>query len=224
MKAGAVAVVVFCVVGFGFGQYPQAQGGLTPAEIEEAIAFGATHEPEPYLLRHAGSENAPLAVGAVYTPFLRVVFQARAAARQGERLTPSDVTGAMAAPLAYIAFRWYCCDRNEAPELAAVVPQVLMFREPARSTASHPGLPFSAMPRRGVKPVWLMQGSEYLQSFGAEPPFDDVVFVAAYPLDVLTPLRTFAIFKRWETDEVPGPVSGMIRYGVVRAADAARWR
>jgi hypothetical protein len=159
----------------------------------------------------------------VYTPFLRVAFLSHAAAERRERLEPADVSPALTEPLAYIAFRWNgrdVVDPGRAEEFAATRPRVAMLRTPAPSVEKA-GVPFSTV-RAGVPPVWSKPGSELLETFGATLPDDDVAFVAAYPLESLTPLRTFVIYKAIYTDEIPQFIS--LRFGVVRAADAAVWR
>lgn len=56
-------------------------GGLDRALIEEALSLGASGEVRPYELKESGHVN-----GAVYTPFVRVAFAARAASLRGEVL------------------------------------------------------------------------------------------------------------------------------------------
>ena len=164
-------------------------------------------------------------VGAVYTPFLRVAFLSHAATERGERLEPADVDPVLTEPLAYIAFRWYGSfdevDPDRAAEFAAMRPRVTMLQAPAPSV-ERPVASFR-MIRSGVPPVWSKPASGLLETFGATLPYDDVVFVAAYPLENLTSLRRFVIYKALYTEEdVPQYISE--RWGVVRAAEAARWR
>lgn len=205
-----------------------APAGMTRAAIAEAIAYGETHAPEPYLLRHIGGEANPIVVGAVYTPFLRVAFLSHAAFERGSRLELADVPPTALEPHAYMAFRWYCCDPAEEPGLAGVKPQVRMLPNPARSIEKldRDMSPFRTV-RTGVRPVWMTHGPAVLSSFGAAPPFDDIAMVAAFPLESLTALRTFVIYK-WlvvrEDEDAALLGSSAFRYGVVRGADAARWR
>jgi hypothetical protein len=202
---------------------------MTRAAVEEAIAFGATHEPEPYLLRHAGRDDNPVVVAAVYTPFLRVAFLSHAASQRGERLDPAAISPALTEPHAYLAFRWYCCDPPDALDLAGVKPQVLMLPAPALSVAQPTGrMGLLKMLESGVRPAWLTDGGGVLRSFGAAAPFDDITLVAAYPLDTLRALRTFVVYKwlvvREDMDVTQLPASaGTFRYGVVRG-DVSRWR
>jgi hypothetical protein len=224
MKAGAVAAVVFVVAGFGFPQHPQAQAGLTPAEIEEAIALGAAREPRPYLLRHAGGRDNPTVVAAVYTPFLRVAFESHAAVQRGEHLQPAAVRAASTEPLVYLAFRWYCCDNAldpSQPRLSPVEPQVRMMQALAPSSDRATVPTFTML--KGERPVWARRGADVLDTFGARAPYDDIALVAAFPLDSLTTGRTFVVFKKANAVGVPDFVGG-IRTGVMRAGDAARWR
>jgi hypothetical protein len=64
---------------------------LSRADIAQAIALGETGEPAPYRLRHQGRPDNPVVVAAVYTPFLRLAFQAKAAREQGRRLEAADI-------------------------------------------------------------------------------------------------------------------------------------
>src|SRR5215475_3061070 len=89
-------------------------GTLTSKEIDEAIEWGMNGDPAPYPLHHAGPPGKvnPVIVGAVYTPFLRVALAANVARRAGRTFTQTDVSQSLIEPVAYVAFRWYCCDRD----------------------------------------------------------------------------------------------------------------
>jgi hypothetical protein len=186
-------------------------GSLTRRDIAAAVAFGETGAARPYLLRHQGRPDNPVVVGAVYTPFLRVALLAQAAADRGERLNAAAVDPVVAAPLVYIAFRWYCCDGvGDADLLPESPPQVLMLPVAPRAPQF-----VNVMDRRhAVEPVWSRRGTAVLESFGASPPYDDVALVAAFPVGALQAGRPFVIFKD----------GGSIRTGVVRADDVATWR
>jgi hypothetical protein len=228
VKRANASAVLAClgavVVCHGWARVEAQPRALTRAAIEEAIAFGETHEPQPYSLRHAGREDNTVVVGAVFTPFLRVAFLSHAAAQRGERLQSADVSPGLTEPLAYVAFRWYGsvdeATPDRAEEFAATRPRVVMLQAPS-SSVENAGVPFKAI-RGGVPPVWSKQGRALLETFGATLPYDDVAFVAAYPLECLTPLRTFVIYKALYTEGIPQVIA--LRFGVVRAADAARWR
>jgi hypothetical protein len=222
----AVAGVVVCG---SWQALRAAPAGMTRGAIEEAIEFGAAHAPEPYLLRHAGRDDNTAVVAAVYTPFLRVAFLSHAAAQRGERLEPADVPASVTEPHVFFAFRWACCDGADGA-LADLKPQVRMLPDPAPSVAQPTRRTrLLKILQSGVRPVWLTEGSGALRAFGANAPFDDISLVAAYPLDTLTALRTFVVYK-WlvvsediDVDQVP-PTAGAFRYGIVRPTDAARWR
>jgi len=224
IASAVLACLVAILVCHGWARVEAEPRALTRAEIAEAIEFGATHELRPYLLRHAGREDNPMVVGAVYTPFLRVAFLSHAAVERRERLEPADVSPALTEPLAYIAFRWYgragMVDPSRAEEFAATRPRVAMLRTLPPSVEKA-AVPFSTV-RAGVPPVWSKPASELLETFGATLPYDDVAFVAAYPLESLTPLRTFVIYKAIYTEEIPQFIG--MSFGVVRAADASGWR
>lgn len=54
---------------------PPDQAPLTPAEIQQAIDFGKSGTPRPYLLRPlGGSQDDRSIVALVYTPFVRVAL------------------------------------------------------------------------------------------------------------------------------------------------------
>lgn len=187
---------------------------MSRTTIQEAIAFGAAHEPKPYLLRHAGDTSNPVVVAAVYTPFLRIAFLSHAAAERGREVDPASVDASLMDPLVHMAFRWYCCDSDHVASLKASKPRASMFRT-AAGTSPPRGVLLAAI--RGVPPVWSKPGSESLTQFGAMPPYDDIALVAAFPLERLKEGQRFAVYK-----EIEG--SGSVRIGVVRADDASRWR
>jgi hypothetical protein len=217
MRALCVAVVV---VLSAVAATPQAQtGGLTPAAIVKAIAFGESQELRPYLLRHQGRLDNPVVVGAVYTPFLRVALLAKAAAERGERLAPADVEARWTEPLVYIAFRWYCCDGNpatgEADAWRSVEPQVLMLPIAERAPEF---VRFTKDARQGaVRPVWARRGAALVEAFGGQVPYDDIVLVAAFPAGSIQAGRPFVIYK----ERADGDYR---RTGVVRPADVLAWR
>jgi hypothetical protein len=192
---------------------------LDRAAIEQAIAFGATQDPVPYLLRHAGLENNPVVVGAVYTPFLRVAFLSRAAARRGARLDPEAIAPRVTEPLVHIAFRWYCCDGpggEVGDAFAAVEPRVVLRPPLSRSVLLRRQLP-PPEANRATPPVWMERGTTALLTFAAQPPHDDIALVAAFPLEAI------AVGQRFEVSKDIGARQS-IRTGVVRAADVAGWR
>ena len=209
MRAAATTAVLIAAVAALTAQ----SRVLGRADIDAAIALGERAEPRPYLLRHQGRPENPVVVGAVYTPFLRVALLSRAARDRGERLDPASIEASVDEPLVYVAFRWYCCDNDSTGALAAAEPQVLMLPVAPRAPQY-----VNFMNRRGAaQPVWTRKGSAVLESFGAQPPYDDIVLVAAFPSGVLEAGRPFVIYKDVRTVQ-------SIRTGVVRPDDAAAWR
>jgi hypothetical protein len=188
-------------------------GGLSAEEIRAAISLGEQREPPPYLLRHAGRPDNPQVVAAVYTPFLRVALLSHAAHARGERLEPRSIEPRVLEPLVYIAFRWYCCADASTEALAAAEPRVLMLPIAPRAPQF-----VNFMNRRGAtQPVWSRTGTAVLESFGARPPYDDIVLVAAFPSGVLQAGRPFVIYK--DAGEAQAVITG-----VVRGDDALAWR
>lgn len=213
MRAMCVAVAVILST---VPAVPRAQtGGLSRSEIAEAIKFGESQEPRAYLLRHAGRPDNPTVVGAVYTPFLRVAFLARAAADRGEHLAVDQIGSRLTAPVIYIAFRWY-------GQPSPAEPQVVMLPVAPRAPQY---VPFTKLDERkgAVRPIWSSRGIGALDTFGATPPYGDVALVAAFPMAALEPGRPFVIFK---DVGIPGEIGSgrVIATGVVRSADVLAWR
>jgi len=102
-----------CAMLFSAPLVAQPSPTLTPKDIDEAIQWGLTSAPSPYLLHHEdgrpGSGVNSVIVGAIYTPFLRVALAAKAARDKREDFTSADVQGPWIEPVVYVAFRWYCC-------------------------------------------------------------------------------------------------------------------
>ena len=191
---------------------PSGRTGLTRAEIQEAIDFGKTGTPRPYLLRHAGSDGNPIVVGLVYTPFVRAALLAHAATRRGEAVTPDDFGPDLVEPTAYIAFRWYCCDYSSPANfdpLGPPDPEVI-----ALSAGSSP-IPQKA---QGVSPVRVHKGSAFVSQYGGLESYEDIALVAEFPMTMLKAGQAFLIFKRHSK------VRLQYRLGVIRASDSARWR
>ncbi len=72
---GRVLFVAYALL-FATHLVAQPSPTLTPKDINEAIQWGLTGDPSPYLLHHEdgqpGSGVNSVIVGATYTPFLRV--------------------------------------------------------------------------------------------------------------------------------------------------------
>ena len=61
-----------------------------------------------------------------------------------------------------------------------------------------------------------------LASFGGELPYEDVVLLAAYPLEALNTNLDFVIFRGPTADRAGTPTE--IRVGRIRPSDLAAWR
>jgi hypothetical protein len=115
---------------------------LSERDIADAIEFGTVGRPEPYVIRHAAPKDVPNTlsriVAAVYTPYIRVALVARASANSGARLLQSAVGYDLTQPIAYVVYRWTCCDdgvsdvTRQAP-IRVAAPGVERFSD--RSTA-----------------------------------------------------------------------------------------
>lgn len=195
------------------------RSALTVEEVQSAIEWGITAEPRPYRL-HALSPPGPDGVratggyaGAVYTPFLRVAFAARAARRQGRAIDVTDIPAWLTAPVVYVALGFGPASpgREALPKDAAVavVPRAMAVccREP-QPTLFHP--------------LWLSRDASPLQRFGAPVPVDRLAWVAAYSLEALRTDVAFVAYQRanlglaeWTTVE---------RRGAIASEDLERWR
>jgi len=198
-------------------------GTLTSTEIDEAIEWGVNGDPEPYLLHHAGQPGRvnPVIVGAVYTPFLRVALAAKAARQAGRTFAQSDVSQSLIEPLAYVALRWYCCDRdrNDPASFDPFMPFDYKIATPGDRVVRAPyGLRVTA------SPVWIKRDISILASFGGDLPYRDVVLVAAYPISVLSTACDFVIYRELPSRTFPGERDNELRIGRVTLEDLTRWR
>jgi hypothetical protein len=197
---------------------------LTPKDVNEAIEWGLTSNPSPYLLHHEdgrpGTGVNSVIVGAIYTPFLRVALAAKAARDKREDFTPADVKAAWIEPVVYVAFRWYCCvDRDHGNDLAAWDPS----KPPVDYEIAVPGDRVLGG-RVTASPLWVRHDISLLASFGGDPPYRDVVLIAAYPMSALSTSPDFVIYREWPSATSPtGKDRGMI-VGRVTPGDLTRWR
>ena len=157
----------------------QIRGSLSEQDLAEATRLGEDGDPAPYLINHSSRNSsrvnrAPdVVLAAIYTPFVRAAFAARAA-----RLAPSSILSPPAAndPLVYVALRWYCCDigttRESFDPRRMPLPEIRIAREPTDGRSPYGGDP--------LRPVWVKPGPGALQTFGADPPYDDIALVAAF--------------------------------------------
>ena len=207
------------------------QHALSAHDIDEAIDWGRSGEPQPYLLRHIGDSPHhpnPVVVGAVYTPFLRVALAAQDAWRRGQMFTVADVDETLLEPSIYVAFRWYCCDRDH-PSPDSFRP----FDPPDHQVALVPRTTHSPTPRElasAERPLWIRRDISLLDRFGGGLPFSDVVLIAAFPLNALTADHHFVIYRTGSADRLPridegaSPKWGTLRIGAIRAEELRWWR
>lgn len=164
-------------------------------------------------------------VGVVYTPFVRVALAAKAARIAGRTFAAADVTPDLVEPLAYIAFRWYCCvdpdhgsDRfNWNPSAPPFDYKIAMPADPNPTVRGHVGARVTATP------AWISRDLSRLTRFG-ELPYSDLVLVAGYDANVLTTCPDFIIYREWPSTTSPGGRSTGMIIGRVTPDDAARWR
>ena len=195
----------------------QAPSPLSPAAIAEAIELGTYGDPAPYLLRHAGGRTPnPVIVGAIYTPYLRVALAARAARAAGRTFTEADVTPQLIEPVFYVAFRWYCCDRDR-PEKESFNPRVPFDYKVARIRAGDGYVPTARSLQEATPPTWVRRDVSLLAAFGNTPSYDDIVLVVAYPMNALTTDAHFVIYRDVSTGRD-------IRVGRILANELAQWR
>lgn len=195
----------------------QTSPSLSSTLIADAIELGTYGEPAPYLLRHAGGRTPnSVIVGAIYTPYVRVALAARAARAAGRTFAEADVTPQLIEPVFYVAYRWYCCDveqnRDTFNPFASFDYKLARVPSPATPSNLHQASP----------PLWIRRGVSTLASFGGKLPYNDVVLVAAYPLNLLTTDHDLVIYRDHVTD---GRVTARnIRAGRILASELATWR
>jgi hypothetical protein len=200
---------------------------LTPHDITEAIQWGERGDPAPYLLHNAqqpGTTN-PGVVGVVYTPFVRVALAAKAAQAEGRLLNAEDVPARLVEPVAYIAFRWYCCDHVHGEEPLTFNP----YGEPFDYRIAVPNdsvrFPWPRPWRVMTTPLWLTRDLSVLTRFGAgDLPYHDIVLVAGYPMDALVDNTDYIIYRTWPSPNDPRAFAKEVRAARILAADLARWR
>jgi len=197
---------------------------LTTLDIEDAIRFGQSGDPSPYPIYNPGElrPGTPrgLVMALVYTPFIRVALAAKVAlaARRDFRL--EDVTDDLTQPVAYVAYRWYCCvDHKHGEDKTTWDPH----REPLDyrvATDSDPQLKALRLILLPI-PLSVNRDLSWLMQLGDRLPYDDLVVVAAYPVRELARARDFAIYQRQSQD---GQVGISTILGRVTPADLAGWR
>jgi hypothetical protein len=214
---------IACAVLFSRLLSAQPSDTLTPKDIDQAIEWGTQGNPSPYLLHHQGPPGKvnPVIVGAIYTPFLRVALAAKVAREAGRTFTQNDVLPSLIEPVAYVAFRWYCCDRDR-PDAAGFDPWTPFDYQIAvpgdRVLRLIPGL------RVAASPVWIRRDISLLESFGGDLPYRDVVLVAAYPMRVLSTTCDFVIYRDLPSQTGLQGRDTDVRIGRVTPEDLTRWR
>lgn len=202
--------VVLAVASLPFSIGPVAtQPQLARQEIQTAIDFGATHEVTPYLLKHAwGSTTDNVVVGAVYTPFLRVALASHAAAAAGRHLDIDHVPPELTEARLDLAIRWYVhvpCRSSSKPGVVA-----------ARRGSTGPAGKLDGTPPSSTRPT------SWLNSFGGQLPYDDVVFVASYPMEFLRDdIDFFVVLEGVGENGLP---CQSIEIGRIPSADLKNWR
>ena len=222
--AGLSLVVSFFAIAAARGE--QSPSAATTPSVEEAIEWGLSGDPSPYLLRHAGGVTPnPVIVGAIYTPYLRVALAAKAARAAARAFTINDVGPELTEPVIYVAFRWYCCDVDR-PDASSFNPFEPFDYQIARvPRTSH--VPTHVELRSALPPLWIRRDVSLLAGFGGQLPFDDVVLVAAYPIDALTIDYDFVIYRERSTTEGSTRQRSLIRglrIGRILRDELARWR
>ena len=195
------------------------QAQLSEADIADAIRFGTGGRPEPYVIRHVAPNNVPNTqakiVASVYTPYVRVALAARAAADSGSPFVVSAVSHELTQPIAYVVYRWSCCDEGvsdvtkQAP-MRVAAPGTGRFLDRYR-------LPEPLAVRFDVSSVLGSLG------LGVAPP--DSVAIVAYPLEAIRPGVEFVIYRDLDPDSVPAWVpASKIRIGRIRPEEVKHWR
>ena len=178
---------------------------LTPQQIDAAIAWGRTGQPEPYPLRSAFAK-AKTPAGAVFTPFLRVALAARFAMERGEGFDVNDVTAAMIAPLVYVAI----------PDEGAMEPLPADVAPSMRLVFPHSPLPSGR--RAHISPTWLAtELAAYLRGDEGRR-----YLVAGFSLDQLRPGTRVELRRAMRKPN--GGAWIQTTPGLITAADLASWR
>jgi len=188
---------------------------LSRAEIQEAIDFGLSGDPQPYLLRHVRDRNGgtnDVVVAAVFTPFLRVAFAARSAHEKGRLFAPDDVPGWLVAPEILLAVRWYM---GAQCEFDAAMTEPLVTAVP-RGTQSIPARVVS-----GWRPLRVYPGASVLRRYGIHLAFTDVAVVVSYPIEFIRDDVDFLIFKHGLRE---GRTGGCFGRGRIPTAELESWR
>ena len=195
----AVALVVHAL--------PLQQRDLTP----DPVAFGETHEVQPYELWEHTRLN-----GVVYTPFIRVAMAARAAAKRGTTLDASTLATLLSDPSVYVVMRWSSEDeqraRGHAPNAQLVLRVGIM---PEGYPEVKPWL---------VEPLWVTRDLSVLERFGAPSPFTDGAVVAAFPREALKPGSFIMAYVKVPEGPLQVGQHTPLRGAPITEKDLAVWR
>jgi hypothetical protein len=176
-----------------------------PDWMHAAIEYGTSRVPSPYELK----EKSGRVNGAVYTPFVRVAFAARALTQAGRPVTIADIPSSAVQPVTWFAMRWGPEDQVRVPAEAAANALGVVL--------SGPHVP------EATQPVWTSRDLGVLTTFGAPVPFDDAAIVAAFRnTDVRAGLSVFAFVMRTGPRQRGWIAS--VRGGHIEESDLAVWR
>jgi hypothetical protein len=167
---------------------------LNGSQINEALELGRTADPKPYPLRHLDptGKNRGAVIGAIYTPFIRVAIASRDATIRGVALTQDTLDPAILDPVVYVAFKSSCC---------FVAPSDAQFKLVTPEDAERvplPRFPGSVPKLRITAPIATYvagQMDRILEIFGERQQLDELILVAAYPLEALLKLDDFVIYR-----------------------------
>ncbi len=225
------AAHLVCVTLFVVPLHAQPIETLSPQDIAAAIDWGTHGDPAPYPLylrradwwvkQNAGRPRKDIG-GLVYTPFVRVALAAKAAHDAGLPFTPDDIPPGTTDPVVYVGFRWLRCID---PEHAS---------DPSRCNPTGPfdykiATPRDYWTRRELSvtfPRWINRDvTSVLAKFSAQPPYGDIVLIAAYPVSALSAGRNFVIYRPHARTEDPEIMKGWTYLvNEVRPEDPADWR
>jgi hypothetical protein len=188
---------------------------MTPATIEEAIAFGQQTTPMPYPLHQEGRwrdgtvQESSYVFGKLYTPFIRVALASHRAWADGRLLHPSEVGDTLVAPVVYVSVR-----RAQMPDDFDALDGAEIFLVAVGRLA-----PFAIPPAQRVRPQWVRTDGAVLQAFEDQDEIRAVAFVAAFPIDALRP-DWYLVYERQER----GGRSRLFNQTLISQNDLTAWR
>jgi hypothetical protein len=223
LHLGRSLTVLACAIFVPTLSAAQPSAVLTPSDMRAAITWGSSGAPSPYVLHNQqrrGEVNGGV-LALIYTPFVRVALAAKTAHDNYREFTPDDITEDLVKPVAYIAYRWYCCDGDHGADMEHWHPL-----SPFDYKIGVPGdLVATAEKRMFIKPLWVRRDVvELLKQFGTTPLYDDIVLVAAYPMPALAVGTEFAIYRELSGRSHSGQPEYLTSIGTITAADVVRWR